>query len=62
MDKEALVRDLDDNTLSKTFGGTNITGTIVNAFVDGIMAIFDVGKSLGFSIRRLSGNNLCPLQ
>jgi hypothetical protein len=62
VDKEALVRDLDDNTLSKTFGGTNITGTIVNAFVDGIMAIFDVGKSLGFSIRRLSGNNLCPLQ
>ncbi len=56
------MRDLDDNTLSKTFGGTNITGTIVNAFVDGIMAIFDVGKSLGFSIRRLSGNNLCPLQ
>ncbi len=53
---------IDDNKLSNTYGGDSITGTVINALVDGVKALFDVGRSLGFSIRRLSGNNLCPLQ
>ena len=56
------MKNIDDNKLSETYGGDSLTGTLVNAFVDGIKAIFDVGKSLGFSIRRISGNNLCPVR
>ena len=53
---------IDDDKLMNTYGGDSITGTLVNAFVDGIKALFEVGRSLGFSLRRLSGNDLCPLQ
>jgi hypothetical protein len=57
-----IMNRIDDNKLSNTYGGDSITGTVINALVDGVKALFDVGRSLGFSIRRLSGNNLCPLQ
>ena len=42
-------------------GGYTLTGTLVNAFTDAIKTLFDVGKSFGNSIRRLSGNNICPM-
>ena len=56
------MNSLDDNTLNAIDGGTtSITGTLVQALIDGVKTIFDVGKSLGFSIRRISGRNLCPM-
>ena len=55
------MNNLDDNKLRETYGGENITGTLVSAFTDGIKVIFEVGRSLGFSIRRISGSNLCPI-
>ena len=56
------MKNIDENELMNTYGGDSITGTLVNALVDGVKALFDVGRSLGFSLRRLSGNDLCPLQ
>ena len=42
-------------------GGFSITGTIINAFVTAGKFIFETGRSLGSSIRRISGKKLCTL-
>lgn len=55
------MKNKEDNELSMVEGGTSITGTLVSAFADAIKTLFDVGKSLGNSIRRLSGGNICPM-
>lgn len=44
----------------KIKGGTNLSGTIINALVKGINSIMDVGRYLGSSIRRSISNNICP--
>ena len=43
-------------------GGFSVTGTIINAFVSAGKFLFDTGRSLGSSFRRIGGNNLCPLK
>ncbi len=53
--------DIESNVLATITGGETVTGTLVNALTTGIKAIFDNGKSLGSSIRRLSTDNICPL-
>lgn len=42
-------------------GASAISGTIVNAFVNGIKIVLELGRSFGTAIRRLSGNNVCSL-
>ncbi len=49
------------NDLLAINGGLDISGAIVNAFTSGIKTIFDIGKSLGTSIRRLMVGNLCAI-
>ncbi len=41
--------------------GGSISGTLINAFVRGINALLDLGRSLGNAIRRISSNNICKL-
>ena len=55
------MNELEVKELTSITGGETVTGTLVDAVTTGIKALFDIGKSLGSSIRRLSTNNICPL-
>ena len=53
--------EIEREELASITGGETVTGTLVSALTTGIKALFDIGKSLGSSIRRLSTDNICPL-
>lgn len=49
--------------LSKIYGGAaSISATVINALVNVIKVLKDAGYSLGSGIRRISENNICPLE
>jgi len=54
--------EVKEEKLCNTFGGTSITGSLVEATVGVVRVIYEVGKNLGFSIRRLTEGELCPIQ
>ena len=58
------MRRLNNHELALVVGGFsfNLTGVIINALVNAGKFIFDTGRNVGSSIRRISGNNLCPLR
>jgi len=43
-------------------GNVSISGPIINAVVNVIKVLKDAGYQLGSGIRRISENNLCPLE
>ena len=55
------MNNLDNEKLSLLYGGETISGTLVTALTSGVKALFDVGRSLGSSVRRLSSDEICPL-
>ena len=55
------MREIDVCDLYKIEGGADISGTLINAFADGIKTIMDVGRSFGTAIRRIISGNLCEL-
>ena len=56
------MREISTNDLTQIKGGTTVTATIINAFVNVIKVLKDAGYSLGSGIRRISENNICPLE
>lgn len=54
-------KKLSINELKIITGGESITGSLINAITSGIKAVFDIGKSLGSSIRRLKEKKLCEV-
>ena len=46
----------------RIYGGVNLSGTIVNAFLKGADIILELGRSLGSAIRRIQDHNVCPYQ
>lgn len=54
------MKELNNEELYDIKGGA-ISGTLINAFVRGINAILDLGRSLGNAIRRISSNKICKL-
>lgn len=48
--------------LEKIYGGTTISGTVINAFTNIIKVLMDAGHSVGSAIRRVGEGNLCPLE
>ena len=52
---------LDNRELRTIEGGETISGTLINAFVSGIKAVLDVGRSLGTAIRRIKDKQLCEI-
>lgn len=57
------MKKLKQETLDTTYGGTTtITGPIINAIVNVIRVLKEAGYGLGSGIRRISENNLCPLE
>ena len=54
---------INSNELDTIKGGnTSITGPIINAIVNVIKVLQEAGFELGSGIRRISENNLCPLE
>ena len=52
----------DDISLDNIVGGSNVSGTLMNAFTSIVKFIYEVGEGIGSSIRRMSEGNLCPLK
>lgn len=42
--------------------GGSISGTVANAFVKIIELLYEAGKGVGSSIRRIRENKICPLE
>ena len=54
---------LEEEKLNNISGGaTSISGPIINAIVNVIKVLREAGYATGSSIRRISENNLCPLE
>ncbi len=51
-----------DLNLRNVYGGATVAGSVVSAFGKIIEMLRDAGKGVGSSIRRISENNLCPLE
>ncbi len=43
-------------------GGTNITGSLIDAITSLVGFVYDIGKSIGSSFRRIKSDNLCSLE
>lgn len=52
--------ELNNNALFNIRGGS-ISGSLINAFVRGIEALLDLGRSFGTAIRRISSKRICRL-
>ena len=53
---------VDDVFLDNVVGGSNVSGTLMNAFTSIVKFIYEVGEGIGSSIRRISEGDLCPLK
>ncbi len=53
---------LNNNELVLINGGFSFTGTIINAFVSAGKFIYELGRGLGSSIRRINSKNLCTVR
>lgn len=56
------MKEIKSDNLVKITGGTTLTATVINALVNVIKVLKDAGYSLGSGIRRISENNICPLE
>ena len=51
-----------EEELNNIYGGSSISGTIINSIINVIELLRDAGYSLGSGIRRISEKNLCSLE
>ncbi len=57
------MKKIEEERLENIVGGSsNISGTIINAFVNVIKLLIDAGESVGSSLRRISADSICPLK
>ncbi len=61
LDQKNAMNKLNNNELRKIDGGTSITGAIIDAFTDTLKTLYDFGKSLGTSFRRIQEGKLCEV-
>lgn len=54
------IKEEDLNIISG--GNVSVSGPVINAVVNVIKVLKDAGYQLGSGIRRISENNLCPLE
>jgi bacteriocin-like protein len=54
------MKELNNNELESIRGGS-ISGTLINAFVRGIEALMDLGRSLGNAVRRIKSKAICRI-
>ena len=61
LDQKNAMNNLGKEELKEINGGTTITGTIINAFTTCLKTVYDMGRSLGNSIRRINERKICPI-
>ncbi len=61
LDQKNVMSKASKDELEKLDGGTSITGSLINAVTDCIKTIFDIGRSLGSSFRRVGENKMCEI-
>ena len=55
------MKKIENEKLDEIKGGETLTGPIINGIVSIIKILYDAGYALGSGIRRISENDLCPL-
>lgn len=53
---------LDNEKLETIEGGESVSGALINAFTSAGKFLFEVGRSLGSSIRRIFSSRLCQIR
>lgn len=56
------MRELNIDTLVQINGGFNISGALINYVTKAFKLVFDLGRALGSSIRRIGRNEFCPVK
>ncbi len=56
-----MMRELTINETYEVTGGESLTSQMINAISKAIGTIFDFGRAVGGSIRRVISGELCPL-
>ena len=56
------MKKISEEQLDLVSGGSTISGTVINAFTNIIKVLHDAGHSFGSAVRRITENNLCPLE
>lgn len=56
-----MERIYNNQELMLIVGGFNITGTIINAFLNTGKFIYSLGQSFGSAIRRIGSKNICKI-
>lgn len=51
-----------NNIELKNIKGGSVSGTLINSVVRGINAFLDIGRYFGSGLRRIIGNQKCPLK
>ena len=52
---------MEKNELLQIVGGVNITGTLLSSIYKVGNLIFEIGRSLGSAIRRVSSGSMCSV-
>ena len=52
---------MEKNELLQIIGGVNITGTLLSSIYKVGNLIFEIGRSLGSAIRRVSSGSMCSI-
>lgn len=56
-----MMKKVDKDYLVNIKGGMTFNSTMINALVKGGKLLFELGRSLGTSIRRVIGGKTCPI-
>lgn len=61
LDHKNAIKKLNNNELKEIDGGVSFSGTLLNAFTNGMKTVFDIGRSLGNALRRFKEDKLCVI-
>lgn len=61
LDHKNAMSNLSKDELKNIDGGATISGTLINAFTNGMKTILDLGRSLGSAVRRVKEDKLCEI-
>ena len=56
------MKEINNQDLLVIAGGFSITGVIIKEATNLLRFVYNTGQAFGSSLRRMSGNNLCPLR
>ena len=61
LDHKNAINKLSNEELKSIDGGVSFSGTLLNAFTNGMKTVFEIGRSLGNALRRMREGKLCEV-